>query len=673
MGKERYEIVGKKSIISEIPYGKKVKDVSNAEDSLCYTAGYTPYYYMPRVVQDTQATRFKIFAPCSLVGFSIWTYRPSNVNDSLYYPFVALARNDIDWDTFPGYYECQSRPFISPIDTILQTFEEYGKSYGRDTINCEIAFTSAPMEFFIGYRNGTDSFAIVCTELIRFSPSPWNPSLGRWTHSYRYRHSFGKWYAYYYTSDSTKLEFFITAYIRFTGHTDTFMILYPDKLPNSYTSGPRKVYLYVQDISKPYGVDSAVVEYYVNNGSINKGRMNFEYGDTIETVWSYELPGININDTMNYRYIAFDEGHQTKTEFFSYIRKIGKNGNGLYVKGNKTAIFSDYIEKNYNLDVWDISRENGAPDSSVFAFYNGTDGEDIVIWKGFGEVELSFNNYGSGVLRPGDTTFIKNIIDNGGGFWLQDQDGFFAISCSLWQDFGTHISQDGSFLNEYLGIFKGTDDGSLSGKDTFFVYGDYQDPVLGPIFDGVSNQYFGRFLHCAILGKNSNEWAGSIDSFVGYPDIKGFNTVLSVRREDAGISGTGKTLFHIFNSDWIQDPTKPLYSWDFIASDSMNDCYLKWLGLKNVGTPDEDNILRISNPRIIGDLVILTIYLPEKSYLVVDIYDCLGRKIGNAFKGSSSGIKNVSWNIKNSPAGIYFFNIYVNGERKGVKKFLIIK
>lgn len=673
--KKRFEIVGRKNILKDIPLNKK-KDIKWREDyGSLYYHNYTPYYYMPRLVQDTQATRFTLplGVPCSLNKFIIQHYNTrTNRVGSIYYPFVGLARRDIDWDTFPGFEEAQSRPFISPIDTIIKTFVSFGRpNLVWDTIYANV-FIPPGREFFCGYVNGVDSMAILSTGFMY--GYQYGNVLGRYSHSYRYRNSWGKWFSYYYTSENCKLEFLITAYVFWNAVPDTKMILLPDKLPNSYTTGPRKVYLYVQDISAPFGIDSAFIYYFVNNGPTNKIQMEFEYGDTIESVWSGGIPGVNVFDTITYRCVAWNRDHPKSTEYITYIIKKGKTGNGLYVKGNKTAIFSDYIEKNYNFDVWDISKEGGAPDSSVFDFYINGGGRNIVVWKGFGEIELSYNNYGSGVIREGDTTYIKRLLNNGGGFWLSDQDGLFGTSCSLFSDYGTHTLEDGTFLKEYIGIVKGTDDGTFK-KDTFFITGEASDSVIGPLFDGVGNQIKGKILHGAVLGKASNEWTGYIDSCINVlPDMKRNDTVLSIRRSDAGVKGTGKVIFQILNSEWIQDPTHTLYYWDNIASDSLNDCYLKWLGANYVGEKEEDvDIFRISEADIRGDKIFLTIFVPKNGYIDIDVLDIMGRKIEKVYKGEIYGIKTFEYDINSKPVGVYFFSVKMNGEIKGIRKFFIIK
>lgn len=672
-GKDRLEIEGRKSILKDVPLNKKIKWYYDY-DSLYYHKYIQLGYYMPRPVQDTQGTRFTIpgNVPCSLHKFLIQHYNTTTgCVDSIYYPFVALARKDIDWDTFPGYYEAQSAPFISPIDTILKTFVSRGRPNNIwDTIYANVKIPPG-REFFCGYVNGVNNMAIKSTnEMYGYE---YGNVLGKYSHSYRYRHSWGKWYSYYFTTDNYKLEFKITAYVYWNEIPDTTMILLPDKLPNSYTTGPRKVYLYVEDLGPPFGIDSAFLYYFVNKGPTNKITMTFEYGDTIESVWEGMIPGVNVYDTVTYRMVAWNRKHPKSTEYISYIIKKGKNGNGLYVKGNKTAIFSNYIEKNYNFDVWDISKEGGAPDSSVFDFYINGGGKNIVVWKGFGEIELSYNNYGSGVIREGDTVHIKRFLDNGGRFWLSDQDGFFGVSCSLFEDYGTHTIDDG-FLKEYIGIIKGTDDGTFK-KDSFFVSGDAADSVLGELFNGVSYQIPGTILHGSVSGKSSNEWTGYINSFIdAYPDMKRNDSVLSIRRDNVGKKGAGKVIFQIFNSDWIQSPIHSLYFWDNIASDSLNDLYLNWLGASYVGEKEEEiDIFTISEPEIRGDKILLKIYLPEESHLNVSVFDITGRKIENIYEGRCKGVKIIEFTRSHKPNGIYFFNVYIDGKIRGTKKFFIMK
>ncbi len=673
-----FEILGRRNFNQDdFKRHLKSKDISTYNWLLQYH-NFDWYYYMPRMVGDTQAVRFvtPTINPCSLVAIGIYNYNTTTGQvGQPYYIFVADKRHDIDYDTFPGFYEAiaDSDTLLKPLGTIIAEFTSTAKENGvEDIINCEISLidedTVYTKEFFIGYTPGHDSFAILSSGYIPYD-TPRN------SHSYRYRKAWNLWYGYYFSQDNTKLEIGINAYLRVYYITYWVVI---ERLPNTYSTLPRKVYADTY-LSSQYKTDSLVLEYMVNNGIVNRTYLSLFSGDSFQGIWEGYIPGFNTGDTITYRGIGYREDGKTKeTPWYSYVIKSGTPGNGLFVKGRNysTVNFDDYIENNFNLDVWDINAENGPPDSSVFAFYTYGPGFPAVIWKGWGEYDLSYVNYGGIIFRKGDTTYVRELINNGGGFWLEDQDGLYALEENTWHDYGQHNTQEGSFLNS-LGIYKATDDGLLSQKSYFHIYGYELDPVLQSLFSGVSNQTPGSILHGAVNGDSTKEWTGSIDSVSGNIlrdmfAIKDNDTIfLSLRYEN---TKNGKFLLHISQVDWIASQNQPLYFWDYPASDTMNYLYLKWLGLSYVGINEKDlNLLSIGNPDLKSGELMIKIFIPQNSYLMIDIYDILGRNIKNIYSREAVGLITISYPIKEFKSGTYFLNVKVNGESKGVKKFFILK
>jgi len=658
---------------------KNSKDISTANWEIQYH-NYDWFYYMPRPVQDTQASRFVPPTECSLVAFTVMNYNTTTGQvGQPYYLFVADQRMDIDIETETVLYESPWGPKFPDYDNIIS----YAKgNFEWDTIQTEIYIPFENLDadssdseshyFWCGYRPGTDNFAILATGNVPCS-SPGE------SHSWRFKSSLGYYYTYYFPDDHSKIEFGISAYIRLLRNVPPKIT--PDILPNTYDTGERLVFAHCEDIGIPdesTGIQNALIEYSVNGGVISSVPMSLYSGDSTNGYWAGSIPGANVGDTVTYRTIATDyQGLADTTGWMSYVIKGGRPGYALYIKGNSIAIFNNYIEFIYYVDVWDISTD-GPPDQSVFDFYTPTKGpgNSVVLWKGWGETDLSYVNYGSGVLRAGDTTYIKQIIDGGGGFWLEDQDGLYACGSGIWGDYGTHTIESG-FLHDYFGIITGTDDGPFSGADSFSVYGDSSDPVVGPIFDGVSYQVPGKILHAPIQGNPQNEWAGVIDSAesTSVPDMRDpLGNIISLRNEAAGTGGAGKTLFHIFSSSWIARPDQPLYFWDELASDSLQDVYLQWFGVLGVNERNPDiKLIEISNPRIMGNEVLMNIFLPVSERVKVFLYDKTGRKIKVVYEGEMVGLRTISYDLRNMKSDVYFFVVYVNGEMKGTRKFLVVK
>ncbi len=661
---------------------KGSKDISTANWMLQYHNNEWTYY-MPRPTTDTQATRFSPPTECSLVAFEVIHYNTTTGQvGQPYYLFVADQRNDIDYDTFPSGDAVPSY-FVSPLGPKFPGYENitsFALPNGEwDQIQCEIyipydEITGKSNDFFCGYRPGTNNFAILSTGFIPFD-TPRN------SHSYRFRTAWGRWYGYYWLSDYTKLEFGITAYIRALRNLPPK--LDQDRLPNTYDTEPRLILAWGEDFGVPVemtGIEQAWIEYDINGTPGTPIYLTLFWGDSTAGGYYAYLPGANVGDIVTYRMIAFDyQGLACTTSYWSYEIKAGTPGNGLYVKGNAAAIYDDYIESNYNVDVWDIAVENGAPDEAVFNFYmppEKTPGSWVVIWKGWGETNLSFNNYGSGFARVGDTLYLAALIDGGGFFWLEDQDGLYGLDFGIWYDYGQHDATPGSFVHRYFGILQGTDDGTWAGLPDYDIYGDPADPVIGTLFSGTIGQQTteGIIRHGGMCGLDdgSREWAGSIDAYETYalPEMTAEDgTVLAVRQE---LTKAGKAIFHIFGSSWIVDPANPS-SYDEVAIHTLQDLYISWSNL-GVKEPKPDvKIVEISNPRLNGSEVLMNVKLPYRANLKVLVHDISGRVLGKAFEGEASGLRTISYNTARTNPGTYFLSVYVNGELKGAKKFILVK
>uniref|UniRef100_A0A7C4Y6G2 Uncharacterized protein n=1 Tax=candidate division WOR-3 bacterium TaxID=2052148 RepID=A0A7C4Y6G2_UNCW3 len=682
-GKSNYRTLGSHRINNLPPrydfksFLKNSKDISTANWEVQYH-NYDFYYYMPRPVGDTQATRFHPPTECSLVAFTVIHYNTTTGQvGQPYYLFVADQRMDVDYDTLVVVY-----PPESPWGTKFPGYENilsYAKDNGVwDTIQTAIYIPydgSKSHDFFCGYTPGTNNFAILSTNYVPCS-SPGE------SHSWRFRNAYGYYYNYYF-SDNTKLEFGISAYIRALRNLPPKLDI--DFLPNTYNTGNVVLYAVGTDFGVPTestGIAQAFVEYDINGTPGTPIQMSLVVGDSSYGVWSCYLPPANPGDNVTYRGIAIDyQGLSDTTEWWTYTIKAGTSDHFLYVKGNGDAIFDDYIENNWACDVWDIAVD-GAPDGSVFDFYTPTKGpgKPVVVWKGWGETPLSYRTYGSGVGHTGDTAYIAQIIDAGGSFWLEDQDGLYGCDNETWHDYGQHNAVTNSFVHRYFGIVTATDDGTWAGQRNYALYGDETDPVIGEMFTGTIGLQTtaGSIMHGSMAGDTagSREWAGSFDAYESYvvPEMSAEDgTVMALRNENAPSgTGTGKAIFHIVGSSWLTDPNDPIHTYDQVASDSLQDLYLHWLtGIKEQ-RPDV-KVIEISNPRIRGQEVLMNVTIPYRANLKVLVHDISGRVLGKAFDGEAVGLRTISYNTSRINSGTYFLSVYVNGELKGARKFILVK
>ena len=652
-----------------------------------YSGGGDPNYILGGVgYVDTFLVWFNPPAKCSLLAGVVcyaqksgeWSYKvPIHI-------FIASVPQDYDYENdFPEYHgggppsthtSVVQTVYAETVDSI--TAEGY---WEYDTV--WIPTANIP-------DNGTDIFAVGWVKTIGDTvPHPYifaegNPPY----HTLMHRdvgYGFG-WYSSYHF-------IWAEAYVRYYENPPPTQDI--DALPNSYTTEPRDVYVHATDFGVPLdstGVASVVLEYTVNSSAVGSVSGAIVDGDSADGYWVCTIPGVNAGDTVTYYTIATDyQGKADTSDPATYIIKAGTPDHALYVKHAYYMNYSDVIDTLYAVDDWDL-RADGPPDSSVIAFYTPTvgSGYPAIIWQGWGDAgALSYRTFGSGVEFPGDSVYLKAFLDAGGGFWYADQDMGYALLPDSFYDFGTHNFPTTHWAYVYLGLHTFTDDGAVEG-DSFSVFGDPSDAVVGPLFDGVGNQNPGflTFAPFAKFGGGYN-YPGGFDALddnatVDMMHISGVN--MSYRLENVH-GGSGKVVVQSFASDWVLDPTQPFdpdsgkMTYDDIAADSVNIVYMNYFSVPfGVGNDVSADIqvVRVEKPTrtVFSDMTTLRYYLPKEAYVTVNVVDISGRTVKVIEKGTrKAGWNSVIWDAKGTPAGTYFLSVSVNGDVKGNRKVVVVR
>ncbi|MCK4421094.1 hypothetical protein KAW48_04775, partial [candidate division WOR-3 bacterium] len=573
-------------------------------DSANYTIQYDSenwVYYVPRPCEDSMVVRFVPPVNCFLVAFTWIGYNDqTGATGQPVGVFAAMANPSEDYSTYPGVDEYHTAPLVHPLGNILWsgTTSAPGNMVW-DTVNIDPGVYVGDSTFFCGYSgiNPTDTIACLAESWI---PMPAVIDV----HSYQFNADAfavdsGAWFCYYYTGDDEALQFGIRAYIR-TGDGDSPPVIRAEELPYSYNTGARTVNIYGQDFSP----DSCAVvrvdlHYSINSGSWDTLVSTVPVSGTVEEgIWQIDIPGVNVGDTVDYYVVGWDCDISTPllsdtTPTYTYTILAGTPGHFLYVDNdytNATALPDLYLDI---IDVWDHGTY-GSPDSSVLCFYaNGVgDTSKTVVWRDWGCTALGRGaNYGlggDGILHP-DSAWIKLLLDNGGHFWLSDEDQGYGLG--ICPNYLQQSVPGGHWVREYLGIQGMYDDNpALAGKGTI-LYGDPTDPVIGDLFGGIGYQTSGQVYiapYAPITGNLNSAYVGNYDSLqpgavMNMFDVAGL--IPSYRYE--GPSVTYKVYNDFWPFDYICNPADSMEI-DEVAVDSLVQDVLLWF---NVTSGVTDNTL----------------------------------------------------------------------------------
>ena len=660
---------------------------------------------------DTYMVWFQPPAACSLLGGYMWV---RNLYDSLtthtFVGFIAELNQTIpiggnsysydvifnrsyspDWLDYkwngnsPGFYV--TAPLISSfIDTVHDTI-----AAGLDHIHSTSITLATPVDngtdiYGVGWFRDqwpTDSMGPNCVFMVNSDGAPLP------THSIVHASKSGivGWYRWYYSGYGVPLH--IYSHIRlYENPPPKFEQI--DALTNTYTTGPRDVYVQVSDFGLPpdqSGVDSVYLYWSLNSTGVWNaiGTNTIVSGDSTLGYYHFQIPGANVGDTVHYYFTAKDiQDASTTTNTYSYVIKSGTPGYALYIDGvgGDGGFATDALTRLYKVDRWDVSVD-GPPDSSVFAYYTSSKGPggNKVVWADWGGKNISMFTYGCDYQSYADSIYLKEFIDAGGYFWFMDQDMGYALLNDLFQDYGNHDVPAGSWVYTILGLHNFTDDDTLalSGKDTFKLNGDDLDPVVGRLFDGVSNQPAGE-LNAWPKGFGSS-WVGHFDDVESDVTIdlyseSGYN--VSVRRENIGAGSSGKAFLQIGYFSYLYDPTvTDSFVIDEVAADSFVIVYAEYMEILGVDRPNtpEVKVVKVGRPtpEVTSGMTMLDVFLPEKARVGLKVLDVSGRVVFVDSKTYGAGLQPITWDGSKVPAGTYFLSVSVNGEVKGNRKVVVVR
>jgi hypothetical protein len=95
--------------------------------------------------------------------------------------------------------------------------------------------------------------------------------------------------------------------------------------------------------------------------------------------------------------------------------------------------------------------------------------------------------------------------------------------------------------------------------------------------------------------------------------------------------------------------------------------------VEETGHMPEDFVLHQNYPNPFNPRTAISFQLSAVSFVRLDVYDGLGRKISTLVNETkSAGIHTVSWDARDVPSGIYMYRI-VAGSRVDSKKMLLVK
>ncbi|MCK4322238.1 T9SS type A sorting domain-containing protein [candidate division WOR-3 bacterium] len=453
----------------------------------------------------------------------------------------------------------------------------------------------------------------------------------------------------------------------------------PENLPDTYNQGPRTVNIYATDQGVPAdssGIEELVIKFQVNIGSTEEVTATFFSGDSTNGYWRAHLPGRLSGDTVKYWAVATDyQGRSDTSSVKSYIIREGNPGNFLFVDNDYTV---SGILPDYWIDTCDIWYYNsyGPPDSSVIAFYN------TVVWRDWGCTALGRGaDYGLDIYYS-DSTWIKELLNRGGNFWLSDQDQGFGLG--ICPDYGQYGVPSGHWAIKYLGIKGMYDDNPLLANSYVTALGDSMDTVIGDLFCGIGYQNIGEVYiapYYYLTGNFNYSYTGSFDSIQtgAVPNMFDYNGLIISYRY-IGLSETYKVYNDFFPWDCIAKPDSPDIL-DLVAIDSLVSDVLNWFGYTS-GVSDRtlepEKVLKLLPISIITNEVMIHFYLPEKRMINLSIYDNTGRLIRNLKKGiAPAGLNSIRWDRKDSygnkvASGVYFYQLIYNN-KKLTNKMVVIQ
>ncbi len=656
--------LGKTPMTLHSGFGSKAGGIGDANYIIQYDSENWAYY-LPRPAEDTFAVWFQPPAKCSLVAFIWMSYctttgaegAPLDVFAALHNPAANLA-------TYPGVEEYDgSAP--TPLGTLLWSGSSTGPpNMVWDTVDIDPGVDVEDNVFFCGYSgvNVLDTIASLGESWI---PRPAIIDV----HTYQYNADgaggAGGWFCYYYSSDNEAIALGMRAYVK--AYTNAPPKVVAENLPNSYDTGDRTVSIYGYD----FGPDSSAVimmelYYQVNGGGYTMISDNTPVSGTIaEGIWEIDIPGVGVGDIVDYYVVGKDDpGLADTSATFTYEIKTGEAGDFLYVinDDDPANILPEYWVD--YCDVWDVAAEGNYPDDAVIGFYN------TVVWRDWGCLALGPGaNYGLGgygVLHS-DSIAIKTLLDNGGNFWVSDEDLGYGLG--ICPGYGQQGVPMGHWVRNYLGIHGMYDDGDVAGAGVL-LYGDPMDAVIGDMFMDIGYQ-----TGSAVYVLPDQPWIGQFDSLNATAVNNMFamgGQIVSYRW--TGPSGTYKVFGDFYPFDYIVNPADSTEI-DRVAVDSLVEDVLGWFGYTSGisdRTIDPEKVVKLLPVGLITNEASIRFSLPGRMTVSLDIYDNTGRLIKNLVNGvRDGGLHTVRWNAKVAN-GVYFYHLKA-GDKTLSNKMVVIR
>ena len=129
------------------------------------------------------------------------------------------------------------------------------------------------------------------------------------------------------------------------------------------------------------------------------------------------------------------------------------------------------------------------------------------------------------------------------------------------------------------------------------------------------------------------------------------------------------------SASYYDDPPPPWPKYTY----SLIGCEVNGTKYGNVVSVQQENrlpgkfVLSQNYPNPFNPTTTITYSLPKSSFVILKIYNLLGREITTLVNGEKrSGTYKVTWDAQNVPSGVYFYKITA-GEYSNTKKMILLK